>query len=425
MTGIDNSRRCFLKGCSALILVGACPDLIAAPARQRGHEVIWGGLGFNRPEANVNAEFPYLNAAINNIGGFATVVDKLVSQLRSNYTQGKGVIYDRFGTIKLNDVEGALIFLVAFDDEYINIIPSGFAEDNEEHVTFYLFAQAQVLYLKGPDNSGEGSEIRTLYNFPFRVSHAGASKKGNNDYRVKMASDTLLFESNSLINTFGNELAGKVFNESITPSSIQVDSVSISDVARQKLSELGIENVLDDTFWGQTFTSSLAMEAGISVVPFRANDALGVNGLASRFDQSSKILEMASKLAGEHANRDYSVNLTIHKILRKSNGSSSVNVLYSRGMSVFIEVENNSTKEKVFNKKIFLIESHELPKHNFSLLGSFDEKYMIQIAIKLFDTFARGVITEDGELLKSVGLKNDGDIADVVALKSILLKCRI
>jgi len=115
--------------------------------------------------------------------------------------------------------------------------------------------------------------------------------------------------------------------------------------------------------------------------------------------------------------------LTIHKILRKPNGSSTTNVLYSRGMSIYDKVLDNNFGEIVFNKKIYLIESHELPKHNFSLIQQYDEKYLTQIVIKLFDLFGEGVMSEDRSILKKIGIKEE-DMVQVSALRKLLLQCK-
>jgi hypothetical protein len=93
-------------------------------------------------------------------------------------------------------------------------------------------------------------------------------------------------------------------------------------------------------------------------------------------------------------------------------------------MSAYIRVINNNFGEVVFDKKIYLIESHELPKHNFSLIEQYDEKYLTQIAIKLFDLFGQGVMSEDRSILKKIGLKKNEDMVQVSLLKQLLLKCR-
>lgn len=419
------SRRRFivLAGGAVLSLGGGVPAALALSQKGGdGHEVIWGGLGFNRPAGDVQKEFPLLHAAMDELGGFPVVVDGFVNQLKKSY-QGEGVD-DNQQKLRLADVEGALIFQVAFDDEYLNRIPSGFSGSDQEHVTIYLYAQAQVLYLKGPDSRGDGGEIRVLYSFPFRVSHAGASAVNNDKYRAALTVDALMKDHTSLINTFGQKMSSKVFKETFVPHTIQVSSINLSTHAVGKLKELGLTQTFDELFWGQTFSSSLAMGANISMLPFRANDTLGVDGLAARFDESSKLLAMAAGLEKNRENQDYLIELTVHKMLRKPNGSSATNVLYSRGMSIYVKVVDNNFGNIVFNKKIYLIESHELPKHNFSLIQQYDEKYLTQIAIKLFDLFGQGVISEDRALLAQIGLKKEEDLVQVSALRKLLLKCQ-
>lgn len=416
------SRRRFVSLAAGGVLLSGAHPLFALSQQRDGHELIWAGLGFNRPAMDVEREFPLLHSATAYLGGFPVVVNGFLEQLTRSY-RGEGVDRGQH-KMRLSDVEGALVFQVVLDDEYLNRIPSGFSGSDQEQVTIYLYAQAQVLYLKGPDSLGDGGEIRVLYNFPFRVSHAGASTVGDQQYRTDLAAKALMEGDNSLTKLFGEKVANKSFSESFVPNAIQVSSVNISSYAVEKLAELGVSQALDEMFWGQTFTTSLAMSANISMLPFRANDALGIDGLAARFDEPSKLLSMAASLEKNRENRDYKIELTVHKILRKPNGSTVTNVLYSRGMSVYVKVIDNNFEEVVFDRKIYLIESHELPKHNFSLINQYDEKYLAQIAIKLFDLFGQAIISEDRSLLKRVGLKKDEDMAQVSALKRLLLKCR-
>ena len=83
-----------------------------------------------------------------------------------------------------------------------------------------------------------------------------------------------------------------------------------------------------------------------------------------------------------------------------------------------------SSKKVVFDKKIMLIESNELPKSMFDRLQDFDMRYMVQIAIKLFDEFVAGVMLEDKDKLKAVGIDVAKDMADIKALKTALLQCK-
>jgi len=420
---VDRRKFLALTGGSLILAFGGGRIVTASSKGQAGHEVIWGGLGFNRPAMDVKQDFPLLHRAIDELGGFPAVRKGFIEQLKENY-HGEGV-NDDSRKMSLADVEGALIFQVAFDDEYLNRIPSGFSDSNQEHLTIYLYAQAQILYLKGPDSSGEGGEIRVLYSFPFRVSRAGASVVDDVKYRTRLTADALMRDQASLINIFGEKVVRKEFSENSIKEvkAIQVSSVEISTHAKEKLKELSLTRNLDNMFWGQTFSSSLAMSANISMVPYRSNDTLGIDVLAKRFDESSKLLAMAAGLEKNRENQDYLVELTIHKILRKPNGSSTTNVLYSRGMSIYVKVIDNNFGEIVFNKKIYLIESHELPKHNFSLIQQYDEKYLTQIVIKLFDLFGEGVMSEDRSILKKIGIKEE-DMVQVSALRKLLLQCK-
>ena len=52
-------------------------------------------------------------------------------------------------------------------------------------------------------------------------------------------------------------------------------------------------------------------------------------------------------------------------------------------------------------------------------LKDYDLRYMVQIAIKLFDNFVTAVMKEDAAGLKSVGLDPDKDMGDAKALKQL------
>ena len=60
----------------------------------------------------------------------------------------------------------------------------------------------------------------------------------------------------------------------------------------------------------------------------------------------------------------------------------------------------------------------------FDRLQDFDMRYLVQISIKLFDEFILGVIKEDKEKLKSVGIDISKDMGDIKVLKTALLQCK-
>jgi hypothetical protein len=172
---------------------------------------------------------------------------------------------------------------------------------------------------------------------------------------------------------------------------------------------------------GQAFSASLAEHGGLSVLPYIATNAFGaLQQRYNKYPDISKVFERFAKLD----ELDYAIDLTLHKTLRKSNGGNAANVLYSRGLSVFVKLTDTISKKVIFDKKILLIESNELPKSMFDRLQDFDMRYMVQISIKLFDEFVAGVMSEDKDKLKSVGIDPAKDMADVKALKAALLQCR-
>jgi hypothetical protein len=101
------------------------------------------------------------------------------------------------------------------------------------------------------------------------------------------------------------------------------------------------------------------------------------------------------------------------------------NVLYARGLSVLVKVTNVISGKVIFDKKILLVENNELPRAMMDRLKDYDLRYMVQIAIKMFDNFVSAVMKEDAAGLKSVGLDPDKDMGEVKELKQLWLKCRV
>jgi hypothetical protein len=157
-------------------------------------------------------------------------------------------------------------------------------------------------------------------------------------------------------------------------------------------------------------------------MPFVANSMIGE--LSRRFDRYPRIEHIFDRFS-KSSELDYAVDLTIFKALRQSNGGNVGNVLYARGLSVLVKVTNVISGKVVFDKKILLIENNELPRAMMDRLKDYDLRYMVQIAIKMFDNFVAAVMKEDAAGLKSVGLDPDKDMGEVKQLKQLWLKCRV
>jgi hypothetical protein len=199
-------------------------------------------------------------------------------------------------------------------------------------------------------------------------------------------------------------------------------SVTITPEAATVIKDLNISESLNAQFFGQAITASLAERADISVLPFAQNDVLN-GALASRFNRFPNISKVFGRLNDPMEN-NYVIDLTVHRVLRKSNGSTIANILYARGMSIFIKVTDVYKKSVVFDKKVLLIENNELPKAMFDRLKDYDLRYMVQISIKLFDMFAEAVISESSEKIKAIGLDPSLDGKDFKALKEVFSTCR-
>ena len=71
-----------------------------------------------------------------------------------------------------------------------------------------------------------------------------------------------------------------------------------------------------------------------------------------------------------------------------------------------------------------MIVSNPLPKRMLDRLADYDMRYMVQLIILLFDTFNTAVMKEDAAMLAKVGLEPAKDMADVKALKALLLTAK-
>jgi hypothetical protein len=314
----------------------------------------------------------------------------------------------------------ALLFTISLDFEQMILVPNE-GSTNEFQLSF-IYALAQVLYLDLPRAGGSDGDLRVLYSFPFRVQSGDTARSGNEQDRIENFKKLLFDVDNSLINFFGRKVASKKFREARMPKRMKVMSVTITPEAATVIKDLNISESLNAQFFGQAITASLAERADISVLPFAQNDVLN-GALASRFNRFPNISKVFGRLNDPMEN-NYVIDLTVHRVLRKSNGSTIANILYARGMSIFIKVTDVYKKSVVFDKKVLLIENNELPKAMFDRLKDYDLRYMVQISIKLFDMFAEAVISESSDKIKAIGLDPSLDGKDFKALKEVFSTCR-
>lgn len=383
----------------------------------RADQVMWGGMGFSVANADIPRSFPMVSKALSTVGGQPKLAMAFTSQLAKHYPGG--IAEDPTKLLDVNS-DPSLLFTVSLDFEQMILVPNEGGQTDFQ--LSFVYALAQVLYLDLPRQGGSTGDLRVLYSFPFRVQSGETPKIGNEQDRVANFKRLLFDVDNSLINFFGKKVAAKRFRETKVPKRLKVASVSITPEASAVIKELGISGSLNDQFFGQAITASLAERADMSVLPFAQNDLLN-GALASRFNRFPNISKIFERL-NDPLENNYSIDITVHRVLRKSNGSNIANILYARGMSIFIKVTDVYKKTVVFDKKLLMIENNELPKAMFDRLKDYDLRYMVQIAIKMFDTFSEAVITENQEKIKQVGLDPATDTKDLRALKEVFLACR-
>ncbi len=383
----------------------------------RSDQVMWGGMGFSVPHAEISRAFPMVASALAAVGGQGTLAMAFAERLSRAYVAG--VTEDPRNLLSSRS-DPALLFSLSIDFEQMILVP-GEGGSNEFQLSF-VYALAQVLYLDLPRQSGSDGDLRVLYSFPFRVQSGDTARVGNAADRSNNFKRLLFDADNSLVNVFGTKVAARRFREAGLPKRLKVMSVTLTPEAGAVIRDLGLAQALGSLFFGQALTASLAERGELSVLPFARNDVL-LRALASRFDQFPDIGRVFERL-DDPAENHYVVDLTVHRVLRRSNGSNVSNVVYARGLSVFVKVTDVHGGRVVFDKKILLIENHELPKAMFDRLKDYDLRYFVQITIKLFDQFCGALMNDNAVALRALGLETALDLADAKALRQLLLACR-
>ncbi len=384
----------------------------------RSDKVMWGGMGFSVPNAEISRVFPMLESTLAGVGGQGRLAMAFADRLSHSYAGG---VTDDPRNLLDSRSDPALLFSLSIDFEQMILVPA--EGRNTEFQLSFVYAIAQVLYLDLPRPSGSDGDLRVLYSFPFRVQSGDTARIGSTIDRRNNFMRLLFDADNSLVNVFGSKIAGRRFRESMLPKRLKVMSATLTPEASAAIKELGLFEALGSQFFGQAMTASLAEKGELSVLPFSQNDALS-RALASRFDQFPDIERLFGRL-NDPAENNYLVDLTVHRVLRRSNGSNVSNILYARGLSVFIKFTDVYARKIVFERKILLIENNELPKALFDRLKDIDLRYLVQITIKLFDQFCSGVMNENINILRSLGLETASDLADAKALRLLLLNCRL
>jgi len=383
----------------------------------RADQVMWGGMGYSVPNADVSRHFPMVSAALAGVGGQGKLAMAFAEKLSKSYPGG---VTESPSKLLDANSDPALLFSVSLDFEQMILVPND--GGSSDFQLSFVYALAQVLYLDLPRSGGSDGDLRVLYSFPFRVQSGETPRIGSDQDRVTNFKKLLFDLDNSLLNVFDRKVATKKFREARLPKRMKVTSVTLTPEAESSIKELGLSSALGAQFFGQAMTASLAEKGDLSVLPYAQNDVLN-GALAARFNQFPNIGKIFNRL-NDPLENNFSIDITVHRVLRKSNGSNISNILYARGISVFVKLRDVHKEKVVFDKKILLIENNELPKAMFDRLKDYDLRYLVQISIKLFDLFTDAVLSENAEKLKAVGLEPSKDMPEVKALKEVLLSCR-
>jgi hypothetical protein len=406
------SRRQILRNVSSLALL----PLASRPAFGQGQaqRVFWGGLGFSVPAADIKIRFPMVDGAINQLGGFPVLVKAVVDQLRKNYAAG----VEDIGLIGPNDDPG-LLFNISLDYEQLFAVPSIDIPGKDIQVSF-VYANGQVMFLK-PPRQGDG-DLRILYSFPFRVQSVETLTTLNRTEQEKIFARLLTSFSPNLVDTFGRYLSGKRFRESSVPRRLKVRQVSVTPEATASNTQLGILQNVGADFVGRAFSVSMAELGGYSVVPYGPSEAT-TRALAARFNRMPNIGDLIKEL-GSDEQIDIAIDLSFHRSFKILDNSNNVVNLYQYGVSFIVKATDVVNKKVVFDKKIQMIVDREIAKLLLNRARDYDQRYMVQLIVLLFDTFIFGLAKEDPLVLSKVGLDPIKDMGEVKALKALLINAK-
>lgn len=407
-------RRQFLREVSVFGLASTAlwPSWVQAQAQAQ--KLFWGGLGFSVPAADIALRFPMVSGAIKQIGEISLLVKAMTDQVRANYPAG----LEDAGQISVMDDPGPLLN-ISIDYEQTFAVPSDRSPGKDIQVSF-VYANAQVLYFR-PPRQGDG-DLRLIYSFPFRVQSLETTTRGNRTEQEQVFARLLTNASPSLTSTLGSYLRGRRFREGSAPRRLKVRSVTITPEAVKSNAALGITRAVDPDFVGRCFSVSMTESAGLSVIPFGPAEAT-TRALAERFDRRPDIGRLIKKL-GTNDETDIAVDLVFHRSFSILEQSNNANNSYLRGVSFMVKVTDVIRNQVVFDKKIQLVATNEIAKAMLDRLADYNMRYIVQIIILLFDTFNAAVFKEDPSSLSKIGLNPAQDMADIKALKALLLTAK-
>jgi hypothetical protein len=381
-------------------------------------ELAWGGLGFSVPNSEVQSRFPETVLAINHIGGLSVLVNKLIDSINKAYLSGGGSVKDIF---KALDAGESLIFCVAFDYEQIVQTPS-VGEAGLSDVESFLYCQAQVIYVDPPVGLGSGGDFRVLYSFPFRVQYNFRNPVNNSQKLTEEFSKNFYSNQNSILNVFEKMIAGKRFSEKRFPKALRVNKIIFTDEFNKTLDFVKIKDRFKADFIGNVLSTSLAEVGGLSVIPFQSNQLIG-STLASRFKRDDKILQLASNMGGDDQ-LDYSLQIEMHRMVRRISGENQANVRIARGMSTYLTLRSENRNQELAKIKISLVTDIVIDRLSFTNnLEAFDLRYIIQMIILMFDDFVSLVVRSDDTKYEKLGLKKSEHQKDVAIFKKAFEEC--
>lgn len=387
----------------SILAVAPCGTVFAAT----GEAVYWGGVGFGVSGGSdaIKKRFPSLVQALNEWGNFR---DSLKLKVAKNYPGG---MEDTGGRLLSSMDDPGLLLVFSLDFEQNIVVADENNAQKSLHVC-HLYGSCQVIHFEIPRQSDDEVKLAFLYSFPVRVSRTQAIDASKEKEEVIGNVRNLLIkdindQANSLVGFFGTKLQGKVFKQYAPSKFLTVSKIGFTDSCAKQRSELGLDDLLSEEFFGQALTSSIGMQSGAAIVPFGQTETLSTK-LAAQFDknQAGAIKNALEKFKDDQAL--YKVNAKVLLLKRSMTDSTAQWMQMNRTTAIRVELYEQFGDEeaKLLFTSIYTFASvRNVAKLLMPRIKEFDQRYFLQDSIALFEKAIKGITTRDMGMLKAMTFK--------------------
>lgn len=406
------TRRDFAKGVLAAFVI---PNLSSASTKS--HELNFVGIGFSSlaGDSDIEKAFPHVSRYLLEQDFFSEVESFVYKALKDNYSAGVIRVGEN-GAISSSEVVGLLLAIVSVDFELNIKVPGGVdkTDGRGDLNIMHIFPSLRIVSIRDlPDSDRRGGRIDLVTSIPFRAGKLHFLNKSSYENNV----EEILKEE--AIPFLVEKVSSSSFVESFERLSLKVDKISISEKARTKLLASRGDFFLEDGYWGRNLSSAAVSKASLKVIPYGSDDDIYQTTLTSVFNDSSNLLHLLNNIGGYS---DYLMDIDVFAIKKKAVESSRVFEFFSRGVAVKLKLKKGDGT-LLSELRIFKSSKNKLPKDFYSIEYQYDQRYLNEITINLFETFFSGIIQKDWNTLKSIGLKEQKHADAVNLFSEHLSKC--